>query len=220
MILQVLDVLQRVRSQYRSGHVGFQYRDAGRQCLECFTRLHIFNLEKARPRSGQGGGWFVLGQTLQLSQDCVSFMVEFHGVTWVSCHDWRVLLELIQRQAGGSDEGISHGQEVFLSVERVVADELSERLLAPLLLLLLLLLLDGRLVVGGELLTGDTVDVRHVGVQTVLPLESPTTQRAGNLLVGVNDLVSLQVIVTPKPLSTGITSKSRPLVVFPLLVMF
>ena len=64
------------------------------------------------------------------------------------------------------------------------------------------------------------MDVRHVSVQAVLPLKPPTAERAGNLLIGVNDLMSLQVIITAEPLAAGLTGKPRPLVVFPLLVMF
>ena len=63
------------------------------------------------------------------------------------------------------------------------------------------------------------VDGRHVRVQSVFPLESPTAEAAGELLISVKGLVSPQVITVAKPLTTSLTHVLGTVTVLPLLVL-
>ena len=64
------------------------------------------------------------------------------------------------------------------------------------------------------------MDGRHVSVQSIFALESPTAEGAGELLVSVKCLVSSQVITVAKPLTTSVTSKFGTDTVLSLLMLF
>ena len=64
------------------------------------------------------------------------------------------------------------------------------------------------------------MDGRHMSVQSIFALESPTAECAGELLVSVKGLVSPQVITVAKPLTTSVTNKFGTDTVLSLLMLF
>ena len=64
------------------------------------------------------------------------------------------------------------------------------------------------------------MDGRHVSVQSIFALESPTAEGAGELLFSVPRRGASQVITIAKPLTSGITSYFGTDTVLSLLMLF